>query len=145
MRVALDTNILAYAEGVNGGARKKAALAIVERLPSEETFVPVQVLGELYAVLVRKAERAPTRARDAILSWQETFTSIETSSGVLAAAIDLAAGHNLGIWDSIILSASAAGACRFLLSEDLQNGFTWNGVTVLNPFEVGVLERVLGE
>jgi predicted nucleic acid-binding protein len=145
MRVALDTNILAYAEGVNGGARKKAALAIVERLPSEETFVPVQVLGELYAVLVRKAERAPARARDAILSWQETFTSIETSSGVLAAAIDLAAGHNLGIWDSIILSASAAGASRFLLSEDLQNGFTWNGVTVLNPFEAGVLERVLGE
>ena len=83
MRVALDTNILAYAEGVNGGARKKAALAIVKRLPSEETFVPVQVLGELYAVLVRKAERAPARARDAILSWQETFTSIETSMGFL--------------------------------------------------------------
>lgn len=145
MRVALDTNILAYAEGVNGGARKKAALAIVERLPSEETFVPVQVLGELYAVLVCKAARAPARARDAILSWQETFTSIETSSGVLAAAIDLAAGHNLGIWDSIILSASAASACRFLLSEDLQNGFIWNGVTVLNPFEAGVLERVLGQ
>jgi len=59
--------------------------------------------------------------------------------------LDGAAGHNLGIWDAIILSASAAGACRFLLSEDLQNGFTWNGVTVLNPFEVGVLERVLGK
>ena len=145
MRIALDTNILAYAEGVNGGARKKAALAVVERLPSEETFVPVQVLGELYAVLVRKAGRTPARARDAILSWQETFTSIETSTGVLAAAIELAAGHNLGILDAIILSASAAGACRFLLSDDLQNGFTWNGVTVVNPFEAGVLERVFGE
>ena len=144
MRVALDTNILAYAEGVNGSARKKAVLAILERLPSDETFVPVQVLGELFAVLVRKAERTPARARDAILSWQETFTQIETSSGVLAAAIELAAAHNLGIWDSIILSASAAGACRFLLSEDLQNGFAWNGVTVLNPFEASVLDRVLG-
>ena len=145
MRVALDTNILAYAEGVNGGARKKAALAIVERLPSEETFVPVQVLGELYAVLVRKAERPPARVRDAILSWQETFTSIETSSGVLAAAIDLATGHNLGIWDSIILSASAAAGCRFLLSEDLQDGFTWNGVTVVNPFLRDGLGRVLAQ
>lgn len=145
MRVALDTNILAYAEGVNGSARKKAALAIVERLPSEETFVPVQVLGELYALLVRKAERTPARARDAILTWQETFTSIETSTGVLAAAIELAAGHNLGIWDSIILSASAATGCRFLLSEDLQDGFTWNGVTVVNPFLRDRLRRVLAQ
>jgi predicted nucleic acid-binding protein len=31
MRVAIDTNILAYAEGVNGGARKKAALATLQR------------------------------------------------------------------------------------------------------------------
>jgi len=30
MRVAIDTNILAYAEGVNGGARKKAALATLQ-------------------------------------------------------------------------------------------------------------------
>ncbi|HST11442.1 MAG TPA: PIN domain-containing protein [Terriglobales bacterium] len=145
MRVALDTNILAYAEGVNGVARKKAALAILHKLPSEETFVPVQALGELFAVLVRKVGRTPSRARDAIQSWQDAFSSIETSAGVLASAMDLAAGHNLGIWDSIILSASAVVGCRFLLSEDLQDGFTWNGVTVLNPFGTGVLERVLGE
>jgi len=33
MRLALDTNVLAYAEGVNGSAGKKAALAIIEKLP----------------------------------------------------------------------------------------------------------------
>jgi predicted nucleic acid-binding protein len=145
MRNALDTNILAYAEGVNGAPRKKAALTIVEKLPSEETFVPVQVLGELFTVLVRKAGRTPARARDAVLSWQDTFVPIETSVGVLAAAMDLAAGHGLAIWDAIILSASAATGCRFLLSEDLQPGFTWNGVTVVNPFEPDVLARLLGE
>ena len=145
MRVALDTNILAYAEGVNGAARKKAALALLQKLPSEETLVPVQALGELFAVLVRKAGRTPARARDAILSWQDAFSLIETSGGILGAAMDLAAGHNLGIWDSIMLSGSAAAGCRFLLSEDLQDGFTWNGVTVVNPFAAGALERVLGK
>ena len=34
----------------------------------------------------------------------------------------------------MILSASAAAGCRLLLSEDLQEGFTWNGITVVNPF-----------
>ena len=56
MRVALDTNILAYAEGVNRAARKKAALDVIEKLSAENTFLPVQVLGELFHVLVRKAD-----------------------------------------------------------------------------------------
>jgi predicted nucleic acid-binding protein len=144
MRVALDTNVLAYAEGVNGAARKKSALTILEKLPADETFVPLQALGELFTVLVRKAGRAPARARDAVLSWQDAFSSIETSAGVLASAMDLSAGHNLGIWDAIMLSAAAAAGCRYLLSEDLQDGFTWNGVTVVNPFASSAMERVLG-
>jgi predicted nucleic acid-binding protein len=134
MRVALDTNILAYAEGVNGASRKKSALDIVEKLPPDSTFLPVQTLGELFHVLVRKAGRSPDRARAAILSWQDTFPLIETSPAILLAATDLAAHHGFSIWDAVIFSAAAAAGCRLLLSEDLQAGFTWNGVTVANPF-----------
>jgi hypothetical protein len=50
------------------------------------------------------------------------------------AAADLATDHQLGIWDSVILSAAAEAGYRLLLSEDLQEGFTWKGVTVTNPF-----------
>ena len=49
-------------------------------------------------------------------------------------AADLAADHDLCIWDAVVLSASAEAGCRLLLSEDLQEGFTWRGVTVTNPF-----------
>lgn len=147
MRVALDTNVLAYAEGVNGASRKKVALEIVGKLPVDATFLPVQVLGELFHVLVRKAGRPPERARTAILSWQDSFPLIETSPAVLAGAIDLAARHGLAISDSIILAAAAAAGCRLLLSEDLQAGFTWTGVTVANPFATvrhPLLEALLG-
>lgn len=134
MRLALDTNVLAYAEGVNGTSKKKVALAIIAKLPEHETFLPVQVLGELFQVLARKAGRSPERARAAILSWQDAFPLIETSPAVLFAAADLATQHHLGIWDSVIFAAAATAGCRLLLSEDLQPGFTWNGVTVTNPF-----------
>jgi predicted nucleic acid-binding protein len=134
MRIALDTNVLAYAEGVNGAPRRKTALEIIEKLPPDNTFLPVQVLGELFHVLVRKAGRGPDRARIAILGWQDAFPLIETSPAVLVAAIELAAQHGLSIWDAVIFSAAAAAGCRLLLSEDLQTGFTWNGVTVANPF-----------
>jgi predicted nucleic acid-binding protein len=134
MRLALDTNVLAYAEGLNGAVKKKAALDIIAKLPEDGTFVPVQVLGELFQVLVRKAARPPERARIAVLTWQDAFSLIETSPAVLFAATDLAARHRLGIWDSVVLAAAAAASCRLLLSEDLQEGFTWSGVTVTNPF-----------
>ena len=134
MRIALDTNVLAYAEGVNGAPGKKAALALVERLPVNSTFVPVQALGELFSVLVRKAGIPPKQARLTILTWHDTFPLIETSPSILLAAIDLATDHKLGMWDAIMLSAAAEAGCRLLLSEDLQDGFTWNGVTVANPF-----------
>jgi predicted nucleic acid-binding protein len=92
------------------------------------------VLGELFHVLVRKAGRTPKKARSAILSWQDAFSQVETSPSVLISAIDLAADHGLSIWDAIILAAASAAGCRLLVSEDLQDGFTWNGVTVANPF-----------
>jgi predicted nucleic acid-binding protein len=134
VRLALDTNVLAYAEGVNGAAMRKSALHILRKLPEGTTLLPVQVLGELFQLLTRKAGRSPERARTAILSWQDAFPLIETSATVLLMAIDLSVRHHLHIWDAVVLSAAAAAGCRMLLSEDMQSGFTWNGVTVINPF-----------
>ena len=134
MRVGVDTNILAYAEGMNGGAMKQTALELVHKLPEGAALLPVQTLCELYHLLVRKAGRTRAKARTAILSWRDAFPVIDTSDEVMLAAADLATDHQLSIWDAVILSATAEAGCRLLLSEDLQQGFTWRGVTVVNPF-----------
>ena len=148
MRVALDTNVLAYAEGVNGAPQRRIALEIIANLPEGGSFLPVQVLCEIYHVLVRKAGRPPEKARAALLSWQDAFPLIETSPSVLFAATDLAVQHHLSIWDAVIMAAAAAAGCRLLLSEDLNEGFTWSGVTVVNPFakeKHALLAGLLGE
>lgn len=134
MRIALDTNILAYAEGVNGFAAKQKAAALIQKLSREDTFIPIQALGELFHVLSRKAGRSPERARLAISNWQDTFETVETSPAVFGSALELASRHQFTIWDAVILSAASAASCRLLLSEDLQSEFTWSGVTVANPF-----------
>jgi predicted nucleic acid-binding protein len=134
VRVAIDTNVLAYAEGVNGAAMRDAALDILQKLPPGSTVLPVQTLGELFNVLVRKARQSPAYACNAILTWRDAFPVIGTSAAALVAATELAANHQLGIWDAVILASSAEAQCRLLLSEDLQEGFTWSGVTVTNPF-----------
>ena len=134
MKVALDTNVLAYAEGAKGAAMRDRALEVIQRLPAGAVVLPVQTLGELFNVLIRKAKRRPARARAAVLSWRDAYPMVETSAAVMVNATDLASDHGLTIWASVVLAASAEAECRLLLSEDLQDGFTWRGVTVTNPF-----------
>ena len=134
MKIALDTNVLAYAEGANGAAMRDKTLEMLRRLPKGSVVLPVQTLGELFNVLVRKAKWRHVLARAAVLSWCDAYPLIETSAAVIVSATDLASVHGFSIWGSVVLSASAEAGCRLLLSEDLQDGFTWRGVTVANPF-----------
>lgn len=134
MKVALDTNVLAYAEGVNGIEKRDIVLELLRNLPQGTTVVPVQVIGELFNVLTRKAGKSRADAREAILGWRDAFPLVETTPEVMLAAADLATDHHFGIWDAVILTVASQAGCRLLLSEDLQDGFTWGGTTIVNPF-----------
>ena len=133
--------------GVNDAEKRDIALDLVRRLPQEAAVIPVQVLGELFNVLVRKAGRSRAAARDALLGWRDTFATTETTPQVMLTAADLATDHSFGIWDAVILAAVSQAGCRLLLSEDLQDGFTWGGITVVNPFASprhALLDSLLG-
>ncbi len=134
MRVALDSNFLLYAAGIDDAKRAEAAQRILDRLRADDTFIPVQVLGEVFRVLTRKAKRKAADVRAIILDFRDTFPLIETTPHTWLAAMDLSVDHQVNIWDSIIVSCAAEVDCRVLLSEDLQDGFVWRGLTVVNPF-----------
>lgn len=134
MRIALDTNVLAYAEGVKGHERQAVAARIIRDLEIEEVVIPAQALAELFTLLVRKARRSIPDARSAVLAWYDAFLVADTSSSVLLDAMELAASHQFALWDAIMLAAAATSGCRWLYSEDMQDGFTWRGVTIRNPF-----------
>jgi predicted nucleic acid-binding protein len=134
LRIAFDTNILIYAEGTNGEHLRQAAWNVIARVRSETLIVPAQALGELFNVLERKAKYSREAARKAMLDWADLFIVVDTTSDILQSAADLAVEHRLQIWDAVILSAASQADCRLLLSEDMQDGFTWGGVTIVNPF-----------
>lgn len=134
MRVALDTNILVYAEGLGDAARCSAALVLVEQLPVGTVLLPAQALGELSRVLIGKAMLSAIQTREAVLGWADSFEVADSSWPAFQAALDLMVDHKLPIWDALILAVAAENHCRLLLSEDFQNGFTWRGVTVVDPF-----------
>jgi predicted nucleic acid-binding protein len=135
MKVALDTNVLAYVEGVNSQERRIAAVGVVDELRRRDlVLIPVQAVGELYNVLVRKAGWPAGRAQTAIWAWHDVFPLAPTTPAAMLAAVELAKDHGLRIWDSVMISVAAENGCRLLLSEDLQDGFSWRGLSVANPF-----------
>ena len=95
------------------------------------------MLGELFRVPVGKGGRFRTAARAALMSWRDACATPATRQATMLAAADLAADHDLSIWDAVILAAAADVGCRLLLSEDMQDGFAWRGLTVTNPFADG--------
>ena len=135
MRVALDTNILAYAEGVGDSARQQASLELIRPLSPSLVVIPAQCLGELFRVLTGKARRAPVSAQEALLGWADAYETADSTWTAFQSAMDAVASHNLQIWDALILAVAAEQRCRLLLSEDMQHEFIWRGVTVVNPYQ----------
>lgn len=136
MRVALDTNILVYAEGIGDAAHRDSTLYLLERLPPEQVVLPAQVLGELCRVMSGKAQRPPDMVRTLALQWADSFEVADSTWAAFQSALDLTVDHGLRIWDALILAVTAENHCRLLLSEDLHHGFTWRGVTVVNPYRL---------
>lgn len=146
MRVALDTNILAYAEGLGDERRVSQTRQLLTQISPERVVLPAQTLGELYRVLTGKGNYEPAAGRDAVLEWRDAFEVADSTTVCFISALDLAVDHQLQFWDSLILAIAAQARCRLLLSEDMQQGFTWGGVTVVNPYATdshALLEQLL--
>ena len=139
MAAAFDTNILAYAAGLRRVAADEAKIAraglLIEPLLVEgELVIPAQVQAEMHNLLRRKAGLSPSDAAAKVAKYSSGATTVPTDPSVLAEAFELAERHGLQTYDAIILAAAAQGGCDILYSEDMQHGFEWNGVMVVNPF-----------
>ncbi len=132
--LALDTNVLVYAEGQGDPERCTRARELLADLPGSAVVLPVQVLGELHHVLTAKFKRPAASVAQALMSWADAFAVADTTWPALQSALDLASAHGLPTWDALVLAVAAEHRCRVLLSEDFQAGFAWRGVTVVNPF-----------
>ena len=131
----MDTNVLAYAEGLGDDVRCQLASDLIAKLNPINSLVPVQVLGELSRVLTSKLKKSSADARELLLSWSDAAVVADTTCTAFQSAMDLTVDHQISMWDALVMSVAAENKCRLLISEDFQNGFTWRGVTVVNPFD----------
>jgi predicted nucleic acid-binding protein len=50
-------------------------------------------------------------------------------------AIDTHKMYQISYWDSLIIAAAERAECKSILSEDLNDGQTYHGIQVSNPFK----------
>jgi predicted nucleic acid-binding protein len=140
--VFVDTNVFIYARHTDEALKQSMAQQWLERVWSQQTGrTSVQVLNECYYTLMRKTKPG-LPSDDAWDYVRELFAwnpqPIDTD--VVLRAREIERRYHLSWWDSLIVGAAQAQNCILLLTEDLQDRAVYGGVTVRNPFTLGVSE-----
>ncbi len=141
--VFVDSNVLIYAVDESNPKKHEAArLWRSELWKSRRGRISFQVLDEFYANVDRKWPAAREHLQAEIRNLM-TWRPIELNAELLEEAWRIQAHFKLSFWDALIVSAAQAASCRYLLTEDLQEGQEMDGVVVVNPFRSGTTE-ILG-
>ena len=133
-RFTLDTNILVYSLDNAAGARHVIAAEIIALAVLRDCWLTLQAVSEFYAAVTRKrlvpAQEAAAQAGD----WMKLFPCAAASAGAVQSALAAAASGRAYYWDALLVATSAEAGCSFVLTEDMADGDTLNGVRIVNPF-----------
>ncbi len=136
VKVFVDTNVLVYARDASEPEKQARAAewmaALWERRAGRLSY---QVLQEFYITVTAKLSpgldrEAARRDVRALGAWQP----LPANSRVLEGAWVLQDRHRLPWWDALIVAAAQLLDCRYLLSEDFQEGLSLGNLTVIQPF-----------
>jgi predicted nucleic acid-binding protein len=132
--VFVDTNVLIYALDLTEPKKQRAAKAWRTDLWDSQTGrVSFQVLQEFYAQVTRKWPSFRALARSEVRDLL-TWGPVSIDAVLLQRSWELQDRYQLSIWDALIVAAAKSAYCRYLLTEDLQDGQNLDGVLVISPF-----------
>lgn len=133
----IDTNVAVYAYDSSAGEKQTTAQQVLrEAAATREGVISVQVLGEFFhATVTRKKLLGVDKARVALTALCH-LEVVSLDEAMVEEAIGYHERYQLRYWDALILAAAKHSGCVTVLSEDLNEGQLYDGVTVVNPFSV---------
>ena len=136
-RVFVDANVLVYVRDATEPAKQEMAERWLRELWSGGNGrVSIQVLQEFYVTVTQKLRPGMRRAAaredvKSLFSWQP----VTQDRHLLDEAWALQDRFQLSWWDAPVIAAAVRTRCRYLLSEDFQDGMVFGDVMVIDPFE----------
>lgn len=148
MTFTLDSNILVYALDLREPDKRTIASDILIRALKLDLVLSAQAVAEFLAVVRRKNPSVFRQAWTEAELWASVVPIVPTTWAHISEAAAFAERHRLQLWDCIIWQVARSAGASVLLSEDLQDGLSIDGMTVVNPFDSknsGAIERLLGK
>jgi len=129
----LDTNVVVYAFDTSEPEKQRAAIDVLES--GRRLVVSTQVLLEAWWVLTRRLERPLSEdAASEVIDELCRLPVVSTDTDLVRRAITTSRRWQLAVWDALIVEAARSSGCDRILTEDLQAGQDFDGITVENPF-----------
>lgn len=134
MTATLDSNILIYALDIADPARQSVARDVMRWAMLGDVVLTAQAIGETIRVVTTKGGRFAPEALTQIERWAALFPTADTSSADMLAAAHFAARYKLQFWDSVIWQVARRRDATWFISEDMEDGLSIDGMTVIDPF-----------
>ena len=142
--VFVDTNVFIYAlDKADLKKHDTAQMWKAELWKSRRGRISFQVLQEFYTRTTQKWPTLHLEVRSAVRNLLQ-WNPIVLDSEILERAWKIQERFKLSFWDALIVSAAKAASCKYLLTEDLQEGQELDGVLVVNPFRTSPREIAAG-
>jgi predicted nucleic acid-binding protein len=133
MRVALDSDILVYAEVEPDSVRGQRSHQLIVGA-GRDGVIPMQALGELLRFMQRKFPSSVAETVEKITRLRATYLCPHATDQSWAMAMQWSLAHKLQFWDALICAVALNAGAQVLLSEDMQDGRSLDGLRILNTF-----------
>ena len=131
----LDTNILVYVADIRDPHKQRIAENLVAvALDSGDFIISEQVLNEFSSIALSKLKIS----KDAIKEYLKFFREmaiVPFPENAAERGLDIAERYQLQFYDSLLLATAEANGCSEFISEDLNDGQIYCGMTAVNPFK----------
>ena len=144
-RLSVDSNVLIYTVDRQDW-RHARAVEIMARAVRADCVLSLQSVAEFYHVVTRKRITAADAAESQVDDMLARFPGTIYDATTMRDAIVATRRHAIPFWDAMLWATIKAAGCRFLLTEDLQDGRDLEGVRFVNPFDPAndaVIELIL--
>jgi len=131
----LDTNVVVYAYDDSSPQKQEVARHLLKGGISGKIVISTQVLAEFAATMLHKV--SPPAPADAVMRGLDALTAIRLivpDAELVRRAVQARAAYGIHFYDGMIVAAAERAGCQRILSEDLNAGQEYFGVTVSNPF-----------
>lgn len=133
-RIFIDSNVLLYAiESQDAEKALRAGQWLEYLLESRRGVTNLQVLNEVTNVLIKRRVM-PADQVFRVVDKFGPFGTTPISLEITAAARLIRLHTNYQWWDCLLLASATELRCSGVLSEDLSDGHSIPGLTVVNPF-----------